>query len=200
VTDQAPPQGYIEPLAFGELSKLADGREFPEWANIWIHAGPDALESPWSNEGGRAIAGEPVIIEMRLVIIDGHPEAEEVRFRRSPVGPPITKQTFRGVDIDKLVKLAAERVRNVLWIMKMDPADKSTHATWVSTFSTPQRVQRRSVDDDLLRQVADIYTRDKTGKPVAAVAETLPTSYRNAVRYVKRARESGILPSKERQP
>jgi hypothetical protein len=54
--------------------------------------------------------------------------------------------------------------------------------------------RRRTRDDRLLHEVADIYRDDRSGAPTRAVQTALGTSHRNAVRWVQMAREKGFLP------
>jgi hypothetical protein len=177
-------------MAFGEMSKLADGRQFPLWAEVRIFAGPESLEPA-------ARAGEPVMVDLRLEIVDGVPQAESLRCWRVPGGPPVTNRTMRGLNLDKVAGLGADAVMRRLWMASVNPADPSTHGAFLSTLTAPRPVIHRSVDDDLLREVGRLYLADKSGRPVAHVAEALPTGYRNAARYVKRARDRGFLPERE---
>jgi hypothetical protein len=53
--------------------------------------------------------------------------------------------------------------------------------------------RRRVVTDELLQDVARIYTEDRSGAPTKAVSDELFTSHRNATRWVALARERGLL-------
>lgn len=53
---------------------------------------------------------------------------------------------------------------------------------------------RRTVTDDLLKEVAAIYRENVGSSPVEAVMNAFQTSHRTAARYVSRAREAGHLP------
>jgi transposase len=53
------------------------------------------------------------------------------------------------------------------------------------------------ITDEHLREVARIYSNDTTGAPTKAVADHFNTSRQNAGKWVKAAREQGLM--KERQ-
>lgn len=55
------------------------------------------------------------------------------------------------------------------------------------------RAPRRTITDELLREVADVYRREINHAPTVAVGKHLGVAMRTARLYVRRARDAGHL-------
>ena len=150
-------------------------------------------------------SGEP-IATVEIGVVDGHPACTAIRalpghqlttriLRNLPgLGKLVKRQaaaaTVRVVRIDG--KLAAER-----YLAAEDPfwdAGRQELLGDLDTLLQPRH--RRSLDDDFLRAVAEVYreARAAGGSTQRAIQERLgPTSEANARRWVARARKAGFL-------
>jgi len=186
VTDREIPPGTFDVTALGEITELIDGSKFPRWVEVRVVAGPTSEE-----DDPRTTAGVPAVVDMRLEVVEGYTQLAWVRLSRVPGGPPMTNATMKGLNMDRLMAYVDEQVALKLWMRQAGPGS----AVWVKEIAPPVQGKRRTVTEDLLRQVAEIYTADDTGRPTAAVADKLFTGHRNAARYVRLARERGLIPT-----
>ena len=92
--------------------------------------------------------------------------------------------------------------RSAAWlrvVLGEDVAMEFPLSGWNNT-SEPVGTMRRAragrkvkVTDDLLREVAEVYRANVSGKPTEAVANHFDRSHRTATLYIKRARDNGFL-------
>jgi hypothetical protein len=139
-----------------------------------------------------------------------------VAFESQADGPAVSPGAIRDIDmadlIDQAISYQAVGARSSIQMYGPDgpiadpagriniPIDRMMSRSQMdSTASDAVAVHRiRSVDDDLLREVAAVYLADDTGRPTEAVKEKLNTSKRNATRWVALARGRGFIPPYER--
>jgi hypothetical protein len=170
----------------------------------------ERLEVQWSRIQGESterlserLTGPQV--KVGIVVHDGRPEVDFVAVRRSPesargFATEITAKALSEIPlreiVDKVVGLAA------MVSMRMPPLDGEGGSPAVQEWEEDvsgaadaalMSRHRRTVDDALLRRVADVYKSDMGGAPTKAVSDQLFTSHRNATRWVALARQRGFL-------
>jgi len=154
------------PHHVGPMSRLPDGSPFPEWLEV-----------------GATVDGE-VGISLRLVLENGTPVLDRIEMARPHgAGKPLTASRIHAVPVDgvvqKAITLAADHFRG--------SEDSAGTADLLRAHG------RRSITDELLREVASVVAKDTRGKPNLAVQTEMHTSSRNATRWIKAAKERGFL-------
>lgn len=135
--------------------------------------------------------GEDHDVEMDIVVRDGRPQVEQIRVLRADGLAPLDGTELRRIPFSDWLQFACAqagilvRGGGVLGPPR-DDADADQIVADVG------RASRRRITDDLLRRVADLH-RDGGYE---LVSRDLPCSDRQAYRYVKEARERGIMPPK----
>jgi hypothetical protein len=137
-------------------------------------------------------------LDLELVVDerDGRVECRSLTLRATePTGRQVQAGDLRiSLDdvIRRAVSLAASPVRSDDGAETVEMVVPGTEAEAEAAGKDAER-RRRRVTADVLRQVAEVYT-GASGAPTKAVQQALGlTSYRTAVRYVKRARDEGYL-------
>ena len=180
------------------ILQLADGVCFPERTDL-VAVPPDRR----------------VVIRLCLEVEDGRPACTSLAFERAtPMdaakGATITAKLVRSVDVRGLIESAiswqAEQATRLVATLASAfgeqgfTVDERGHLS----FWTPEHAQQaragalalrrqRSINDELLREVARVYLAADSA-PTEAVADELGTSKRNATRWVAMARQRGFLP------
>jgi hypothetical protein len=169
----------------------------------------------WSRIDTREVAaqierGEPhapcpyigPVVTIEISVSDDRPVVDAITVRRnqredSPevsgrvlAAIPFTELTTRA--IQKLYQHAAAEDKGHRVSSFQEALEVSEEADAAADRATSIR-RRRSITDELLQEVAAIYSTDTTGKPTEAVAKALFTSHRNASRYAGLARDAGFL-------
>jgi hypothetical protein len=151
-------------------------------------------------------------VEVRIVLHDDRPEVDEVKVTRQTGDPEISATWLRNIPLNEIVESGIEQISMLAFLLQKNrdeddpgpvPAEAYGDEPWVveppeglaeAQESALGKRRRRTVTDELLREVARVYLSDSTGAPTKAVADHFPTSHRNATRYVALARERGFLP------
>jgi hypothetical protein len=136
----------------------------------------------------------PVLVEIHVEVIDGQPRCAELRCRPRPGGPPVTSEDLRKVPLARYLRQSAwsytKRVQldedgEVLFVQATGAGDEPAHAR-------AARRPRQEMTNDLLREVARIYTEAET-KPTLAVMRRKQVSRATASRWVKAARKNDFI-------
>jgi len=194
-----------------KIVQLAEGEYFPLDSEV-LAIPPDVTKS--------------AVVRLRLTVADGRPVCTLIAFEQpvpnsGPKGPYIEAEIVGEVAVASLIDEA------VVWLCTTAKFKTLAHQAALSApvdeigrviiptdesgrfdFWPPEAAQsagqkalglrrQRSVDDVLLRRVARIY-QETEWAPTEAVKDQIPTSKRNATRYVALARERGFLPPYER--
>lgn len=139
-------------------------------------------------------------LRMLLAVVDGIPQVREIHLEAPDGGRGVRSSDLREVRVEDFTEqffaLASKR------IVTEGPAGTTSRAE-----GSPQRQReaerlisraraagRRTVTDDLLSRVADVYRANVATRPTEAVRQTFGVSYRTAAGYVQRARAGGMLP------
>lgn len=142
----------------------------------------------------------PYEIEMEVRVEDGAPRCHELRVSRREGGPPITGEGLRRLPLGRILERAAPLAARVRTGRKRGPVVRTvrTHDD-IRDFYAEWRLSKhrrpRSVDDELLRRVAEVYraAQRRGDPPTATVAQVLHGSRSSAGRWVMLARERGFL-------
>lgn len=152
----------------------------------------------------RAAEGdEPEVSADVEVGADGIPECKEVRITTVGAGRAVRARDLRAVKLDGLLDTGygMAALRSTPSPFRDGPRSDG-ELDWVSgttarqsraAFSAARNRKKRSVDDDLLREVAEVYRANLDRSPTRAVAERFGKAPSTAARYVQSARERGFL-------
>lgn len=135
-------------------------------------------------------------IAVRDVDVDGtmenRPICEAIRVERNPDRPPLSGNELRRMPINNWVEFACAQAAlrhsgpGVLEPITSD--DEQSDA--VADIQSSRR--RRRITDSLLRDVSTVYL--EAGADASAVRDKFHVSQAQAFRYVRMARERGLLP------
>jgi hypothetical protein len=137
----------------------------------------------------------PVLVEVHVAVVDGQPRCAELRCRPRPGGPPVSSESLRRVALARYLRISTEmysgRVEfnehgEVMFVQTTGPGDEPLLAR------AAQRGPRKQMTDELLRDVARVYSEAKS-KPTLAVMRRFHVSRPTAGRWVALARKR--LPS-----
>lgn len=133
----------------------------------------------------------PTTVRVRIAMVNGRFEATALSFD-NPEDVPLRLDFLSDV-VSRLPRIVTSEV--LAWQdvplrlngLGLAPTDRAEFERAVT-----QRQRRRFITDELLEQVAEVYTSAPT-KPAQAVAEHWVTSAATASRWIKLARERGFL-------
>jgi hypothetical protein len=133
----------------------------------------------------------PVLVEVHVVVIDGQPRCAELRCRPRPGGPPVTAENLRQVTLARYLRdsAVAYSVR-----VEFDEQGEWVFVQATGTGDEPmleraaRQRPRRQITDELLRDVARVYSEAET-KPTLAVMRRFDLSRPTAGRWVGLARK-----------
>jgi hypothetical protein len=158
-----------------ERAELADGTPFPKVAKI------EAL-----------VAGTTgPLFEITLAVEAGQPVVTRLAVERTPGDAPLSTSAIRDL-VGPLVEVVIDyTARATQAFSQRGPLDRPQA---VAAGDSALRLRRRrTVDDELLREVAEVWSpTSKT--PTEDVADHFFTSHRNASRWVAEARRRGFIP------
>jgi hypothetical protein len=176
------------------LRRLSDDTMFPERTDIT--AVSDVTDLP--------------LVRLRFEVDDGRPVCTEIAFNRGGPGFEIRAATVRQINVGGLIDQAIAwqtvqaQARYRIEAAMADESKYTTGSDGMFPFWTAEDAQRaeqaalsfrrqRSVDEGLLREVADVYSADTSGQPTVAVKNHFIVSKRTATRWVSLARERNFL-------
>ncbi|WP_156409849.1 hypothetical protein [Nocardioides sp. Soil796] len=152
------------------------------------------------------------VIDVNFPSSEGQP-ALSMTIDASTGVPRCTRLAIAAVDGGREVRTTDIRAVQVQdWIEAIVPAflheatpggftinakDEAKVAEEVKRLREVRRADRRSINDDLLRRVAETYKSDPA-RPANAVKRAFQVSPRTAFRYIQLARDEGHLPKKDK--
>src|SRR5829696_3111657 len=165
-------------------------------------------------------SGEPNI-NLTWQVRNGAPECIDVHIERAEGGHEIRVSGLAGIRIEDCLGLAVKLMLSLRDDYSDEPGPTNRAiAAWLepATLTTAGEIQtarqwfdfdrgrdavaqtqaargarKVKITDALLREVADIYRANVSGKPTQAVAGHFDRGHRSAALYIKRARERGFL-------
>ena len=199
------PKGMTDLVGVGPLTSLPSGNPFLESAVLlWCEVDPKATVQEVVNNA--AFIGPEVLVQ--IVLHDGRPEVDEVKVSRRPGDPEIANEMLREIPLNRIVERGLDQMES--WARRVwaetspdspgpvGPESRHPHP-YFAPFEAVETRRRRSITDKHLREVAAVYNADTTGTPTKAVREQIPTSPRNAARWVALAKKKGFINQTEDQ-
>jgi hypothetical protein len=133
---------------------------------------------------------------MTIEVREGIPQCTQVTIRSTETGREVRSVDLRAARLEDwlesiVASAAAEPTEHGYVIDDRMPAELAAERKRVRYVRAGAR---RTITDDLLRQVAEIYRANASDRPTEAVLVAFGTSPRTAARYVQQAREREFLP------
>ncbi len=135
--------------------------------------------------------GCPLLVEVRAEVVHGRPRCTELRCRQRPDGPEVTNDGMRHAAVKRYLRISPS-----LFAVRTDPAGsflEPTDGTDVDALVRAERVRRRPRTDELLAEVAEVYN-GADAAPTRAVMRRWDVSKATANRWVRQAKEDGLIP------
>jgi len=139
----------------------------------------------------------PFLVEIHVAVVEGQPRCAELRCRPRPGGPPVSSEGLRRLPLGRYLRESAslyavraqfDEQGEIVFLQDTGTGDEEPLAR-----AAKQR-PRRQMTDDLLRDVARVYTEAES-KPTQAVMRRFGLSRPTAGRWVMVARERDFLPA-----
>jgi hypothetical protein len=161
---------------------------------------PSRLTASYSAEG-------MPLVEIDVAVVDGVPVCDAIRVMRRDGAASLEASELSRIPITEIVDVACRRFGMVLVDVRPGGLDEEGRQTTITQYRLADVVgedaqqvrravttarRRRTITDRLLRDVARLYRADPDA-PTKNVARELHVSAAQASRYVKAARERGIL-------
>lgn len=164
----------------------------------WVSVGELQLPRAYALTYSPPVAGEPAW-EVNFAVEDGTPRCVSVTIQASEGGREVRASDIRA--LPRLEELAEDVAANVARHRVQRPDGK---VEWVQDLrrfrdvradvGAIRRRDRRTITDDVLRRVGEVYRENETDRPTAAVRRHFDlNSDRTARQYVQRARDGGFL-------
>ena len=135
--------------------------------------------------------GEDHDVERDIEVREGRPQVDQIRVLRAEGLPPLDGTELRRIPFSDWLQFAcAQAGILVRGDGELGPPTTDDDAELI--VKDVGRASRRRITDELLRRVADLH---RAGGYERVVSD-LPCSERQAYRYVKEARERGIMSRK----
>lgn len=149
---------------------------------------PGAFTARWDSPDDHTV-------EMDIAVEGGQPVCNVIRVERNRSRPPLSGSELRRIPVANWVTFACAQAA----LRVDDMGEGETRITPVMTEAESavavadieHRVKRRRLNHDLLRDVAATYM--DSGGDARVVAEKFYVSPSQAFRYVKKAREAGLI-------
>jgi len=149
--------------------------------------------------------GQPSLY-MLIEMIDGVPRCTEITFKRTEDGREIRDKDIRAISkaegldawIETFVTLCSgelvpsEKAGQVTAVYRSDP---NTVRTGMRAIRDVRKGSRRPLTPDRKQRVADVYNAQESGG-IEAVEAAFSVSRSTAVRYIRAAREAGLIESR----
>lgn len=158
---------------------------------------PARFTATFEDDDDHTVELEIAVVEVKL---DGtshaKPVCEKVTVTRNPARPPLTGTELRAVPIPKLLEFACLRVASTpvgasAWSIGGPASEEAAEA---ASADVRRSHRRRRVTDELLGNVAAVYLEAEGDHAAEEVAKAFFVSLSQAHRYLKQARERGLLP------
>lgn len=146
--------------------------------------------------------GNPSLF-MVIEVVDGVPRCTELTFKRVEGGRAIRPLDLSAVQLDDWI---AEIVSMCAGELRPHEEEGVTHAVFGSgedhiragmkTINDIRKGSRRPLTADRKKRVAEVYNAQETGG-IEAVVAAFGVSRSTAVRYIRAARESGLIEARD---
>jgi hypothetical protein len=185
------------------VTTLDDGIQFVQWVEVsWsrITDSPDPHDPHDFEKRLDLLTDRPdeerfvgPSVWLRMALHNDRLEVDEVRVVRRAGDPEIS---LPDIPLSQMVNETTRETAGVVELgvqlaksgsIDIDSVERAADSALATR-------RRRTVNDKLLQEVAEVYQADTTYAPTWAVANHFPTSHRTATRYVALARKRGFLP------
>jgi len=166
----------------------------PGGSASWKRLGEAVLSAPFT---ARLEFPDDHTVELEIDVEQGVPVCESIRVERNPTRPSLTGGELRRMPLKDWVSFAVAeaalmvRARNADGSVTMTPTSPEEAGEIERDAGT--RMRRRTINEELLRDVARVYRANVDNRPREAVTETFTVAPATAARYIKLAREQGFL-------
>lgn len=175
-------------LVFRYRGQLIDWEFSPEMVDM------NGVQVPtWAKERRHGVDGPDLVV--KVAVRGGSPEVVELGFQSKPGQSEVRQKHLRALDVDRLASdLYAIFVAEFSEGPSRDDEQRAMRVA--EKFVERQRLPRdyRVLNDEVLRQVAEVYRANVSHAPTKAVAKHFSVRDRMASTYVDRARKAGYLP------
>ncbi len=144
------------------------------------------------------VDGQPQY-NMRIEVLDGVPRCTEVAIKRIEGGREVRQKDLRAVELESLVE-------TFVAVCCFEPIGEAGVGISVSTeegvragMRTIREIRkgsRRPLTGERKRRIADVYNAQETGG-IEAVERAFTVSRSTAARYIKAAREAGLIEKRD---
>ena len=173
-----------------------------KFSTHWVISGSNA-GAAWQRIGNAVLASpftarfefeDDHTVELDISVEAETPVCEAIRIQRNPARPSLTGAELRRLPLRDWVSMATAQAAQTPsteqeggWSPADDQEAKKLRG------EVEQRVARRTMTDHFLGEVADTYRSHLDTHPRDAVADKFTVSLSTAARYVKLARDRGLL-------
>jgi len=170
----------------------------------WDGAGPEA------RVGNRYLPAELFVdfpsdargpaLRMRLAVVDGVPQCREITIQSKEQGREVRTGDLRAIPLEKWIEdlfaAVAGRVveENDGVVTVVEERSPSRLAEAAKVVQRARSASRQVITEETIREVARVYRANATRRPTQAVAQAFGVQHRTASKYVRRARDLGLLP------
>ncbi len=139
------------------------------------------------------------LLQASFAVLDGVPQCRELLIQSVKGGREVRGIDFRRLSVENLFEQALVDIATPYRGAAGEgstrggaPGKEDVQET-VRQVRVVRRESRRTVNDDLLKQVAEVYRANVKDSPTRAVAAHFGKAHRTGALYVKQAREVGLL-------
>jgi hypothetical protein len=144
------------------------------------------------------VDGQPELV-MRLGVLDGQPQCRELCLKSTDGGRGVRALDLAAVKIESWIEdifglfaqeIVSEEPGRTIAVQRVGTevaAARDMHGARKGRGA-------RTITPALLEQVAAVYTANLSARPLQAVADSRGVSYSMASKYVRAARDAGLLP------
>lgn len=142
--------------------------------------------------------GEDHDVEMDIAVRDGKPQVDAIRVLRSEGLPALNGTELKRLPFDDLLHFAVTQAGTLIGQSgNLGPPQTEEEARTVAR-DVGKAIRRRTITDDLLREFLELWRAGGRGvKGIEHAAKEMPASESQAWRYLRQAKDRGLLPPSE---
>ena len=136
-------------------------------------------------------------LSMKIEVRQGVPVCTEVCLRSRPDGPEVREKDLAQIRLSWLDQIVAQASMKFTGVPGQWGSGWGKPVDDKSALADIRRIRSgrsRSVSQERLSKVAEIYREHVNDRPTQAVSRAFDVSHRTAARYVQQSRELGLLP------
>lgn len=139
-----------------------------------------------------------VSLYMLIEVVDGVPRCTELTLKRVDEGREVRQKDLRAIELDSWIEAFVARCSDQLQtsedgqVSAIHRGDEREVIDGMKTIREVRRGSRRAMTDARKRRVADVYNARESGR-IEAVEAAFAVSRSTAIRYIKAARDAGLI-------